>query len=321
MPARFLLFFLLAICMAVNVAGQPVKIHGQLSVSGTRLVDKNHQPIALHGMSFSWHNWWPRFYTAGVVKDLYEDWNCSVIRAAMGVEPENGYIKDPAGSTQKIKTVVEAAIQSGIYVIIDWHSHNVNLPEAKIFFTEMATQYGKYPNIIYELFNEPDKESWKEVKDYATEVIATIRTIDAHNIILVGSPHWDQDIHLPAEDPIKGYDNLMYTVHFYAGTHKQWLRDRTDAAIKKGIPVFVSESAGTEATGDGPIDKAEWQKWIDWMDERNLSWITWSISDKNESSGVVKPSAGSDGQWALQDLKESGILTRDYFRKYPSVKK
>lgn len=321
MPARYLLLVLLVICATAKLPAQPVKVHGQLSVSGTRLVDKNGEPLALHGMSFSWHNWWPRFYTAGAVNWLYEDWNCSVIRAAMGVEPENGYIKDPAASTQKISTVVDAAIKAGIYVIIDWHSHHVNLTEAKTFFTEMAKRYGKYPNVIYEIFNEPDKESWKEVKDYATEVIATIRGIDKKNIILVGSPHWDQDIHLPAEDPIKGYDNLMYTMHFYAGSHKQWLRDRTDAAIGKGIPVFVSESAGTEATGDGPIDAIEWQKWIDWMDARGLSWITWSISDKNESSGVVRPSASSEGKWALQDLKASGIKAREYFRNYPLVKK
>lgn len=303
------------------IMAQPVKQHGHLQVKGTKLVDSKGAPIALHGMSLGWHNWWPRFYNAGTVNWLYNDWNCSVIRAAMGVEPDNGYLKDPAGSVQKIKAVVEAAIAEGIYVIIDWHSHNINLNEAKIFFTEMATAYGKYPNVIYELFNEPDKESWKEVKEYSVELIKTIRAIDPHNIILVGSPHWDQDIQLPAEDPITGYDNLMYTVHFYAGTHKQWLRDRTDAAINKGLPVFISESAGMEATGDGPIDYAEWQRWISWMDIRGLSWLAWSVTDKNETCSVLQSTAAPDGNWEFKDLKESGVRTRDYLRKYPTVKK
>jgi endoglucanase len=93
-----------------------------------------------------------------------------------------------------------------------------------------------------------------DVKAYSEEVIKAIRTNDPDNIILVGSPHWSQDVHLAAEDPIKGYSNLMYTMHFYAGTHKKWLRDRTDDAIKKGLPVFISECAGMEATGDGPLD-------------------------------------------------------------------
>lgn len=77
-----------------------------------------------------------------------------------------------------------------------------------------------------------------EVKAYSETIIRTIRAIDPDNIILVGSPHWDQDIHLPAADPITGQSNLMYTLHFYAATHKQWLRDRSNEAIAKGLPVF-----------------------------------------------------------------------------------
>src|SRR5882724_9943946 len=148
------------------IHAQPVKIHGQLRVEGTILADKNGKPLVLRGMSFGWHNWWPRFYNAAAVKWLYEDWNCSVVRAAIGVEPAGGYIKDSAGSLAKIKAVVDAAIKEGIYVIIDWHSHNINLKEAKVFFTDMAKTYGKYPNVIYEIFNEPDYESWNEVKEY-----------------------------------------------------------------------------------------------------------------------------------------------------------
>jgi endoglucanase len=317
MTHKSLLFSLVYILSAGIVISQPVKKHGQLKVEGINLVDKNGNRVALHGVSFGWHNWWPRFYNDGAVEWLYKDWNCTVVRAAMGVEADKGYIKDPVSSTLKVKAVVDAAIKQGIYVIIDWHSHNINLAEAKIFFAEMANTYGKYPNVIYELFNEPDRESWQEVKDYATELIAMIRAVDPDNIILVGSPQWDQSVHLPAEDPIKGYDNLMYTMHFYAGTHKQWLRDRTDAAIAKGLPVFISESAGMEASGDGPIDYAEWQKWIDWMDARGLSWVSWSVSDKNETCSMLQSTAGSDGKWEIRDLKESGLKTRSYLKGYP----
>jgi endoglucanase len=313
-PIALLVFVLLSIALYA----QPVKEHGGLKVTGTKLVDKNGKPVLLRGMSFGWHNWWPRFYNAGTVKWLHDDWKCTVVRAAMGVEPDKGYIKDPESSVANIKAVVDAAIKEGIYVIIDWHSHNINLKEAKTFFTAMATAYGKQPNVIYELFNEPDEETWPEIKAYSEELIKTIRAIDPDNIILVGSPHWDQDIQLPAADPIKGYDNLMYTLHFYAGTHKQWLRDKADEAIKKGLPIFVSESAGMEASGNGPINNEEWQKWIDWMEERGVSWITWSISDKNETCSVLNPSAASDGNWKESDLKESGKKIREYLRNYSS---
>ena len=314
---RFLVTVFIAFCLAVGSGAQTVKQHGSLHVEGTRLVDKNNKPVLLRGMSFGWHNLWPRFYNAGAVKWLHEDWKCTVLRAAMGVElNDSGYAKNPVSSASKIKAVVEAAIKEDIYVIIDFHSHNIRQEEAKTFFTEMATLYGKYPNVIYEIFNEPDYETWPEVKAYSEEIIKTIRSIDPDNIILVGSPRWDQDIQLPAADPIKGYTNLMYTVHFYAATHKQWLRDKTDEAIQKGLPIFISECAGMEASGDGAINYEEWQKWIDWMEARGLSWITWSVSDKDETCSVLKKTAASDGNWKDSDLKESGLRTRDYLRKY-----
>jgi endoglucanase len=316
MKARMI--FLVLAMSVMGVYAQPVKRHGALRVEGTKLVDKNGKTVVLRGVSFGWHNWWPRFYNEKAVKWLHDDWKCTVVRAAMGVEPDKGYLKDSAGSVANIKAVVDGAIKEGIYVIIDWHSHNIQLNEAKAFFAKMAKEYGKYPNVIYELFNEPDKETWPEVKSYSEELIKTIRAIDPDNIILVGSPRWDQDIHLPAADPIKGFTNLMYTVHFYAATHKQWLRDRTDEAIKKGLPIFLSECAGMESSCNGPINQEEWKKWIDWMETNQLSWITWSVSDKNETCSMLKTSAGSGGNWKEADLKESGIKTREYLRQYNS---
>lgn len=315
LKAKFLMIALLLIFGVSNA--QFVKHHGQLSVQGTQLVDKNNIPIVLRGMSLGWHSMWPRFYNEKAVNWLKKDFNCNIIRAAMGIElGETPYIKEPQFSKDKIETVVKGAIKSDIYVIIDWHSHNVNLNEAKVFFAEMSKKYAKYPNIIYEVFNEPDNESWWEVKTYAEEIIKVIRENDPNNVILVGCPHWDQDIDLPAADPIKGYNNIMYTMHFYAATHGKELRDRTDAAIKSGLPVFVSESAGMEASGDGPLNLQAWQEYIDWMEARKLSWITWSVSDKDETCSILQKSAKSEGNWKEKDLKESGIKVREFLRKY-----
>lgn len=296
---------------------QFVKQRGQLSIRGTQLVDKNNNPIVLRGMSFGWHSMWPRFYNEKAVSWLKKDFNCNVVRAAMGIElGEWSYLKNPEFSKQKIEAVVNGAIKSDIYVIIDWHSHNINLKEAKEFFAEVSKKYAKYPNIIYEIFNEPDYETWPEVKAYSEEVIKVIRENDPGNIILVGSPHWDQDVNLPAADPIIGFDNIMYTMHFYAATHGNELRDRTDEALKSGLPIFISESAGMEASGDGPLDIKAWQEYIDWMEARKLSWITWSVSDKDETCSILKKSAKSDGKWKNDDLKESGIKVREFLRKY-----
>jgi endoglucanase len=317
--SKIILLLLGLSCSFANA--QFVKKHGQLSVKGTQLVDKNGEAIVLRGLSFGWHNWWGKFYNKGVVKTLYKDWNATVLRAAMGVDAdENCYILNPNESKSKIEAVIKAAIEQDIYVIIDFHSHNIHLDKAKLFFDEMSKKYAQYPNIIYEVFNEPDYETWTEVKAYSQEVIKVIRNNDSKNIILVGNPHWDQDIHLAAADPIVGFENIMYTMHFYAGTHGKWLRDRTDDAIKSGLPIFVSESAGMEASGDGPLNVIAWQEYIDWMEERKLSWITWSISSKDETCSMLKKSASSEGNWSDEDLQESGLITRKFLKKHNNKK-
>jgi len=308
------LYFILA--FSVILQAQPVKKHGNLSVKGTQLTDENGKATILNGVSFGWHNWWPRFYNKECVKWLATDWKCLVVRAAMGVEPKEAYIDQPDWSKEKIEAVINSAIENDIYVLIDWHSHSIKLDDAKMFFAEMASKYGEKPNVIYEIFNEPVNDSWTDVKAYSIEIIKVIRSIDPDNLILVGSPHWDQDIHLVADDPIKGYNNIMYTCHFYAGTHGKFLRDRCDYAIKKGIPIFISESAGMEASGNGPINYKEWQNWIDWCSTNKVSLISWSIADKNETCSMLNVSAAPTGNWKDVDLKESGIKTRELLRKY-----
>lgn len=306
---------ILGFLISTHGRAQSVTKHGNLSVKGTKLTDEYGRVTVLNGVSFGWHNWWPRFYNKETVKWLASDWKCSVVRAAMGIDPKSGYIDKPDWSKAKMEAVIEGAIESDIYVLIDWHSHTLKLDQAKEFFAEMARKYGKNPHIIYELYNEPVKDSWQQVKDYSIELIKTIRAIDPDNVILVGSPHWDQDIHLVADDPIQGFSNIMYTCHFYAATHGKFLRDRCDYAIQKNVPVFISEAAGMEASGQGAIDYEEWQKWIEWCENNDVSLISWSVADKKESCSMLKTTASSEGNWKEEDMNESGIKTRELLRK------
>lgn len=291
-----------------------VKLNGQLSVQGNRMVNQHGKVAALHGVSFGWHNWWPRFYNKGTVRWLVTDWNCTVVRAAIGVEPDGAFIDKPENGYHLLYKVIDAAIADGIYVIVDWHSHNIRTEEAKDFFKTVATKYNNYPNIIYEIFNEPEYDSWEDVKAYSEEIIKTIRAIDPKNIILVGSPHWSQDVHLAADDPIKGYDNIMYTVHFYSASHKQFLRDRVEYALNKGIPVFISECAATQASGSESFDMEEWGQWVKMMDKHQLSYVMWSIADKDELCSMVKDTASPVSHWKESDLKIWGVTVRQLVR-------
>lgn len=318
----------LAICLMAVMASCGSKASGQknaeqvvdkkvsaLSVKGLQLVNEKGEPVVLHGVSYGWHQFWPRFYNASSVDYLVNDWGAQVVRASMGVELEGAYIDNPEMGLNGVQTVVDAAIENGAYAIIDWHSHGLRTEEAKDFFKKMATRYKGVPNVIYEIFNEPVEDSWADVKAYSIEVIKVIRSIEPDAVILVGSPHWDQDIHIAADDPITGYDNLMYTLHFYANTHKQDLRDRGDYALGKGLPLFVSECASMEASGDGDINVEEWNKWLEWMQKHSISWVVWSVSDKDETCSMLYPSASSEGNWKDEDLKTWGKMVRDELKR------
>ena len=293
----------------------PVQQWGQLKVEGTQLCDQNGNAVTLRGASLGWHNLWPRFYNAKAVKWIANDWKATVIRAAMGIMIEDNYLENPSFALDCMEPVVKAAIKEGVYVIIDWHSHELKTKDAVKFFGKMAKKYGKYPNVIYEIYNEPVEDTWERLKEYSKAVIDEIRLYDPDNIILVGCPHWDQDIHLVAESPLEGYTNLMYTVHFYAGTHKQYLRARVDAAMQRGIPVFISECASMDASGDGKLDKDSWNEWVEFMEAKKISWVCWSVSDKNESCSMLLPRAKATGNWSTDLIKPWGRIVRETLRK------
>lgn len=299
---------------AVVLAKNFVDKNGHLSVKGTQLVNQQGDPIMLRGVSLGWHNWWPRFYNSETISWLNKDWNCNLVRAAIGVEPDGAFLKNPAFAYEKLYTVIDAAIQNGMYVIVDWHSHHIYTDEAIDFFKIVATKYKGIPNLLYEIYNEPEKDSWEDVKAYSEKLINAIRGIDRTAIILVGSPHWCQDIHIVADNPIMGHTNIMYTVHFYAATHKQFLRDRADYALNKQIPIFVSECAGMEATGDGPLDMEEWNVWQSWMNKNSISWVGWSLADKNETCSMITNTSSPMSKWIESDLKPWGKLIRETLR-------
>ncbi|MBR1688596.1 MAG: glycoside hydrolase family 5 protein [Prevotella sp.] len=310
-----ILLFYLFTFLPLKAAG-PVTRYGQLQVKGAQLCDWQGQPVILRGVSLGWHNLWPRFYNKKVISTLKNDWNASVIRAAMGILIEDNYLENPEFALQCITPVIESAIKQDVYVIVDWHSHILKTAEAKQFFSRIAQKYGKNPHVIYEIYNEPVEDTWDELKQYATEVITEIRRYDPDNIILMGCPHWDQDIHIVAERPLQGFSNIMYTVHFYAATHGDDLRQRTERAVRAGIPVFISESGATEASGDGKIDPESEEQWIQLCERLGISWVCWSISDKNESCSMLLPRATATGPWADDVIKPYGKLVKGLLKKY-----
>jgi len=294
---------------------------GKVSTQGNKVMFGG-QAGSIAGVSLFWGNdgWGgDKFYNADVVKWLKQDWNAKLVRAAMGVGPEEGgYIMSPDSNKRRVKTVVNAAIENGMYVIIDWHTHNAEMykTQAVEFFREMSDLYGDYNNVIYEVYNEPLNVSWTGViKPYAEDVIRAIRANDPDNLIIVGTPNWSQDVDVAAQSPITISTNIAYTLHFYAGSHS-FLRSKATTALNRGIPLFVTEWGTVDADGDGAVNQGETQTWMSFLKSNGISHANWALNDKAEGSSALTVGASITGGWSDSQLTTSGKLVKGIIKSW-----
>lgn len=301
----------------------PVGEHGRLRVENGSLVDQDGEPYQMHGVSTHGLAWFPEYVSEETFRTFRDDWNADVMRLAMYSDEYGGYSN--GGDQKELKRLidegVEYASEQGMYVIIDWHvlgegDPNIHKEDAIAFFDEVSEKYADYDNVIYEICNEPNGNvSWSEVKQYAEEVIPVIREHDPYGIILVGTPQWSQLIGDAAADPIEGYDNIMYTLHFYAATHKEELRRSLEEALQDGLPVFVSECSVCEASGNGSIDEESAEAWVELLDRYDVSYVAWAVSNKNEAAALIDSSCSKLSDWSDRELSETGRWFKEKFIK------
>ena len=254
-----------------------------------------------------------QFYNPSCIGWLYIDWKCTVVRAACGVNGTvDGYLVNPGAERAKVKAVIDACIAYGIYVIVDWHDDDAqdHLTQSIAFFEDIARQYGDKPNVIYEIYNEPQQVSWTNVvKPYADSVVKHIRAIDPDNLIIVGTPTWSQDVDVASLNPLTA-NNIAYTLHFYAATHKQALRNKAQTALNNGIALFVTEFGTCESSGTGILDSNETKTWLAFLEVNQISWCNWAIEDKAETAAALIPGSSGTGNWPISALTASGLIVR-----------
>ena len=299
-------------------AGSPVALHGQLRIQDGGLVDQAGVPVQLKGVSTMWLNWEQNYATSKEgLQWLRDNWGLSVIRAAMGVEPMGAYLTNPSTMANNVRLVVQNAIDLGVYVIIDWHDHTGELhqTQASEYFAAAAQEFGAYPNVFYEPYNEPLRISWTDVvKPYHEAVSAVIRQSDPDNVIIMGTPFWSQNVNQAADDPVVG-TNLMYTVHFYACEHRAQQRQQAQYALDKGLAIFITEWGATRADGgtdpNGMLCLDEAQLWHDFMNRESISWTAWKLDDCADLSCLFRPAAPRTGGWTDEWLNGHAPFVRD----------
>ncbi|WP_156140514.1 cellulase family glycosylhydrolase [Sporocytophaga myxococcoides] len=319
-----LLFFLLE--SSINAfgqypAGSPVAINGKLKLIGNQLSNECGNPVVLRGISSHGMQWFPACMKDEGLSELANNWQIDVFRLAMYIpRSDNGYLTNPSYWRNYIDTWVDKCEKLGIYCMIDWHvlhpgDPNVYVKESMDFWAYMASKHKGKRHVIYEICNEPnglkaDEEpvEWEDVKKYADQVIPVIRNIDPSTIIIVGTPNFSQSVDKPSLYPLQ-YDNIMYALHFYSGSHGVSLMKLAERALSRGIALFITESGTSDASGNGGPYLDKYKEWINWMDKNKLSWIVWSFADKNESSALLAQRACASNQW--NNLSESGTFIKE----------
>lgn len=304
--------------LGVTAGATPLSSNGKLSVRGTKIVNANGSTFQIKGVSTHGLAWFPEYVSKASFQDLRDNWGVNTVRLAMYTAEYGGYCSggDQAALKAKVHEGVKAATELGMYVIIDWHILNdSNQPFGKTgqkaavsFFKEMAGKYKDYDNVLYEICNEPNGSnggSWDNIRTYADAVIGGIRKIDQDAIIIVGTPSWSQDVDVAAGNPLSG-SNLVYALHFYAGTHKESYRQKAETAIRAGLPLLVSEFGISDASGNGSLNKSEGNKWIRFLNKYGIGYVAWNLSNKNESSALLKSSTRKTSGWKWANLSKSG---------------
>ena len=335
MKRTFFLAFVLCFCFVVQVFGKDVlpgtsenaslqvtarpSSSGQLSVKHGILTNEKGDPAFLHGVSTHGINWYPDYINEPLFQDLSSNWNCNLIRLAMYSED---YLKYPKENLAILHKGIEAAIESDMYVIVDWHiledrDPNQHIQEAEQFFAGIAEEYAGVPNVLYEICNEPNGPvTWEDICSYANELIPLIRSYSPEAVIFVGTPDYDRDLTSPQEAPLP-FENIMYSFHFYTASHHEEMLQILSDAVDADLPVFITECGITEENGDGRIDYEYAEKWYTYLAEHQLGFVVWNLSNKQESSSFIK--ATSTACFALrdEDLTDTGKWVRSLLQETP----
>ena len=299
----------------------PYGKHGALHVDGLQVKDKYDQPFTLRGASTHGMHWGDgeTFLNKTAFQNLRDEWGVNMVRLVSYVT-QGGYTDGAKDKLDKhIREGVSDLTDLGMYAIIDWHVHaenpNDKKSEAIQFFDTYSKMYKDQSNIIYEICNEPTGTPWNQIRPYAADVINTIRANDPDAIIVVGTNTWSQDVDEVATNGGKIDDpNVMYTIHFYSGSHGESLREKVRTALKAGTPVFCTEFGVCDASGNGGFNLEEADRWIDFFEENGISYCCWSLSKKNESASMLSPECNKVNGFTNADLGATGAWLINTYR-------
>ena len=329
-------------------------IDGPYHTQGNLILGSDNYPYLFHGMARDDLEYFCRgdgHYTAkelaylglgnNTATETY--WQSNIVRLPLS---ENFWLYghpsencSPAQYQALVKETIDALTNMNLNVLIDLEWTNAGgqafgggtqlaMPDADsvTFWKQVAPIYASYPNVLFELFNEPHIYDWgcwmngcqitgdigtnKERYSYQgvgmQQLLDIVRNAGATNLVLVGGLDWGYNLRLLATYHLHG-TNIVYDTHPYDYAGKlpaNW--DSSFGNISNDYPLFSAEF------GQYDCGTAYTSQLINYFDAHNISWIGWAwvVASGNPcrypqviSNYNGKPIPGM-GQWEYQHLND-----------------
>ena len=279
-----------------------------LRVDGKWIEDENGNPVTLRGISFcGFNNEWgekvlPDFQNKiAKVTNGNNGWYPNLLRLPIKDYHLNNFSLEEIYQT--LQAGVDECVKQKVYCIIDWHAvdgeegADWRSPEmdrkTKAFWSYIAPRFKDYPNVIFELYNEPGypklvtAQNWRNWRDKGQEWVDIIREEAPKNLILIGSPLWGQITRFAPDYPFEG-DPLAYVNHTYPGMEESWPRElgleydweEVFGKAADRVPIFITEF-GWQADAEwefGTGTTADFgQPFKEFLSKRpNINWVIWT---------------------------------------------
>lgn len=290
-----------------------------LSVKGVHLYNEQGEPVVLRGISSHGITWYPEYTNYRSLKTL-KAYGANVFRVAMYVEQNDGYKEEPELNRKLLYCAVENSLAAGLYTIVDWHvlqdeNPNRHIDKAIEVFEEIAMRYQDEPGVIYEICNEPNGDTtYEDIKSYAEQVIPVIRKYAPDAVILVGTPDFCTSLSEAVADPLD-YPNVMYTYHYYAGISDcKYAIEEISNGLEQGLPVLISEW-GLDGHEIEDHHMEETRDFLDFLHRKQIGWVNWSLSNKDEGYSLIRPDSGRLHGWEEYELTDTGRFVLQYLSK------
>lgn len=278
---------------SANTAAYPSTI----AVTGNHLVDTSGQPLLLRGLMapdparLAEKGKFERTFYAEMAAA-----GANVIR--IPIHPER-WERDPDYLWRYLDPIVTWNGENGAYTILDLHfignietGGGDQMPDIAqpskdftlMFWRQVAGYFKDTPNVIFEIFNEPQAISAADWRRNAEEVITVIRSTGANQLIIVGGIDYAKDLSWVLSQPVAG-ENIAYAAHIFPA-HQSTSWDTWFGDVSSKYPVLVTEwgwidsAASSDSAYLVGSRETYGEPLLDYLGQHNIGWIACWYDDE-----------------------------------------